>query len=176
MFSLVLLHCVWNLIPTVFLVCASAASGGVSPKELNITMGAREGKTELEKRRLSLRLISRLKCACLKAYRKGSSRELMFRHVTGNHWPMAILKTVLLKASPSKSKGLLSRLAKIETTRIRSIGMAKKMKFVKTKTAIFFASDSSRLTPTWLLLFFTNRKSRMYKGRVAYLIFSMRVF
>ena len=130
-------------------------------------MGVREGMTELEQRRLRLRLISRLKCACLKAYRKGSNRELMFRHVTGNHWPIAILKTLLLKASPSKSKGLLSKLARIETTRIRSIGMAKKMKFVKTKTAIFFASNSSRLTPTWLLLFFTNRKSKMYKGRVA---------
>ena len=53
--------------------------------------------------------------------------------------------------------------------------MAKKMKFVKTKTAIFFASDSSRLTPTWLLLFFTNRKSRMYKGRVAEYKSSMTV-
>ena len=34
-FSLVFLPGVWNSIPTVFLVCASAASAVVSPKELN---------------------------------------------------------------------------------------------------------------------------------------------
>ena len=61
---------------------------------------------------------------------------------------MEILKMVLLKESPLNSKGLLSSLAKIENTRIRIIGIAKNIKFVKTNKAIFLARDNSRFTPT----------------------------